>query len=267
VSQLPSSFRFERAESGVATITFDRPDKLNALTFGVYRELTDLFAALERDDAVRAVIVTGSGRAFCSGGDVHEIIGELVKQDARDLLAFTRMTGELIGNIRRLRKPVVAAVNGVAAGAGAVIALAADMRVLAETAKLAFLFVRVGLAGADMGAAFLLPRVVGLARATEILMLGDAIPAARCAEIGLASKVVPVEQVLPEARALAERLARGPTFALGMTKELLNQELALSLPAALEAEAQGQQICMLTHDFREAYHAFVEKREPRFKGR
>jgi enoyl-CoA hydratase/carnithine racemase len=247
---VPTSFRFERGESGVATITFDRPDKLNALTFGVYRELTDLFAALERDDAVRAVVVTGSGRAFCSGGDVHEIIGELVAQDARDLLAFTRLTGELIGNIRRLRKPVVAAVNGVAAGAGAVIALAADLRVLADGAKLAFLFVRVGLAGADMGAAFLLPRVVGLGRATELLMLGDPVPAARCLEIGLANRVVPLDQVVPEARLLAERLARGPTFALGMTKELLNAELSMALPAALEAEAQGQQICMMTEDFR-----------------
>ena len=267
MTSVPSSFRFERADGGVATITFDRPEKLNALTFGVYRELTDLFAALERDDAVRAVIVTGSGRAFCSGGDVHEIIGELVKQDARDLLAFTRMTGELIGNIRRLRKPVIAAVNGMAAGAGAVIALAADFRVLAESAKLAFLFVRVGLAGADMGASFLLPRVVGLARATEILMLGEPIPAARCLEIGLANRVVPTGGVLAESRALAERLVRGPTFALGMTKELLNAELAMALPAALEAEAQGQQICMMTEDFREAYRAVVEKREPRFRGR
>jgi enoyl-CoA hydratase/carnithine racemase len=263
----PASFRFERGEGGVATITLDRPDKLNALTFGVYRELADLFAALQHDDAVRAVILTGSGRAFCSGGDVHEIIGELVKQDARDLLAFTRMTGELIGNIRRLRKPVVAAVNGVAAGAGAVIALAADFRILAEGARMAFLFVRVGLAGADMGAAFLLPRVVGLARATEILMLGEAIPAARCLEIGLANRVVAADAVVPEARALAGRLARGPTFAHGMTKELLNAELDMALPAALEAEAQAQQICMMTEDFREAYHAIVEKREPRYKGR
>src|SRR5688572_13912134 len=165
----------ETAGSGVATVTLDRPDRLNALTFEIYRELTDLFPRFERDESVRAVVITGKGRAFCSGGDVHEIIGELVKWDAPRLLAFTRMTCELIGNMRRLRKPIVAAVNGTAAGAGAVIALAADLRVLADTAKLAFLFVRVGLAGADMGAAFLLPRLVGLGRATELLMLGDAV--------------------------------------------------------------------------------------------
>jgi enoyl-CoA hydratase/carnithine racemase len=260
-------FRYDLADGGVATITFDRPDVLNALTFDVYRELTDEFARLQRDDQVRAVVITGSGRAFCSGGDVNEIIGELVKYDGPALLRFTRMTGELIANIRKLRKPVVAAVNGVAAGAGAVIALACDLRVMAESAKLAFLFVRVGLAGADMGAAFLLPRLVGLGRATEILMLGDPVPAARCAEIGLANRVVPVDRVVEEARALAERLARGPTFAHGMTKELLNQELAMSLDQAIEAEAQGQQICMQTRDFREAYEAFVARREPKFEGR
>jgi len=259
--------QFATTPSGVAVVTLDRPDKLNALTFGAYRELCDWFAAVERDPAVRSVVVTGAGRAFSSGGDVHEIIGELLKLSAPELLAFTRMTGELIGNMRRLRKPIVAAVNGVAAGAGAVIALAADLRVMAQTAKMAFLFVRVGLAGADMGAAFLLPRIVGLGRATELLMLGDAIAAPECERIGLANRVVPVEEVLPEAMKLAERLARGPGFALGMTKELLNAELAMSLPQALEAEAQGQQICMQTRDFGEAYRAFVEKREPSFEGR
>jgi enoyl-CoA hydratase/carnithine racemase len=261
------TFRLELAESGVATITLDRPDRLNALTFEVYRELTDLFPALEREERVRAVVITGAGRAFCSGGDVHDIIGELVKWDAPRLLGFTRMTGELIGNMRRLRKPIVAAVNGTAAGAGAVIALAADLRVLADTAKLAFLFVRVGLAGADMGAAFLLPRLVGLGRAAELLMLGDAIPAAECGRVGLANRVVPAGQVVPEATALAERLARGPGFALGMTKELLDAELSMTLEQALAAEARGQEICMQTRDFREAYAAFVEKREPRFEGR
>ncbi len=263
----PSGFRFEVEADGVATITLDRPDRLNALTFGIYRELSDLFAALQDDARVKVVIITGSGRAFCSGGDVHEIIGELVKMAPPELLAFTRTTGELIGRIRRLRKPVVAALNGVAAGAGAVIALASDFRVMADKAKIAFLFVRVGLAGADMGAAFLLPRLVGLARATELLMLGDGVPAELCERIGLANKVVPVDQVLPEARALAARLARGPGFALGMTKELLDRELSMSLEQALEAEAQGQQICMLTGDFREAYEAFVARREPEFKGR
>jgi enoyl-CoA hydratase/carnithine racemase len=177
------------------------------------------------------------------------------------------MTGELVANIRKLRKPVVAAVNGVAAGAGAVIALACDLRILADTAKFAFLFVRVGLAGADMGAAYLLPRVVGLGRATEILMLGDPVPAADCERFGLANRVVPAERVVGEARAIAERLARGPGFALGMTKEFLNHELHMPLDQAIEAEAQAQQICMQTHDFREAYRAFVEKRDPRFEGR
>jgi enoyl-CoA hydratase/carnithine racemase len=263
----PKTFRWELAPTGVGTVTLDRPDVLNALTFDVYRELTDVFHALGREASVRAVVVTGAGRAFCSGGDVHEIIGELVKYDGPRLLEFTRMTGELVANIRKLRKPVVAAVNGTAAGAGAVIALACDLRVMSEAAKFAFLFVRVGLAGADMGAAFLLPRVIGFGRASEILMLGDPVPAARCLEIGLANRVVAPDKVLAEARALAERLAAGPTFAHGMTKELLNQELAMSLDQAIEAEAQGQQICMQTRDFKEAFEAFAGKREPRFEGR
>jgi enoyl-CoA hydratase/carnithine racemase len=263
----PTSFGFDVAPGGVATVTFDRPERLNALTFGVYRELSDLFAALQRDDDVRAVVVTGSGRAFCSGGDVHEIIGELIKMAPPELLAFTRTTGELILRMRRLRKPIVAAVNGVAAGAGAVIALASDFRIMAQDAKLAFLFVRVGLAGADMGAAFLLPRIVGLGRATELLMLGDSVSATRCADVGLANQVLPLADVLPAARALAERLARGPGFALAMTKELLDRELSMTLEQAIEAEAQGQQICMLTRDFREAFEAFAARREPRFEGR
>jgi enoyl-CoA hydratase/carnithine racemase len=265
VTSLP--FEYAVAPSGVATITLDRPDKLNALTFEVYRSLTALFARLQRDELVRAVVITGAGRAFCSGGDVHEIIGELVNQDMRDLLAFTRLTGELICNMRRLRKPIVAAVNGVAAGAGAVIALAADLRVMAESAKMAFLFVRVGLAGADMGAAFLLPRVVGLARASELLLLGDPVGAETCERIGLAQRVVPAADVLTEATALAERLARGPGFALGLTKQLLNDELHMSLEQAIEAEAQAQAICMQTADFQEFYQALVGKREPRYQGR
>jgi enoyl-CoA hydratase/carnithine racemase len=262
-----SGFGYEVSPAGVATITFNRPEKLNALTFEIYGELTQRFAALQTDDSVRAVVITGAGRAFCSGGDVHEIIGELLKLDGPRLLAFTRMTGALIANIRKLRKPVIAAVNGVAAGAGSVIALAADLRVMADTAKFAFLFVKVGLAGADMGAAFLLPRVVGLGRATEMLMLGDSVPAEACLRFGLANRVVPESLVVAEATALAERLAAGPTFALGMTKELLNAELAMSLDQAIEAEAQGQQICMLTKDFHEAYAAFSAKRPPKFEGR
>lgn len=263
----PKSFLYEVAPNGVATITLNRPETLNALTFAVYRELTDFFAALQRDQGVRAVILAGAGRAFCSGGDVNAIIGQLVSYDAPRLLEFTRMTGELVAHIRKLRKPVVCAMGGVAAGAGAVIALACDFRVMADSAKMAFLFARVGLAGADMGAAFLLPRVIGLARATELLMLGDSVDAVTCERIGLCHRVVPRDRVDTEARALADRLAAGPTFAHGMTKELMNQELSMALDAAIEAEAQAQQICMQTRDFREAYEAFVGKRAPKFEGR
>jgi enoyl-CoA hydratase/carnithine racemase len=266
----PKSFRYSTEGDGdgaVGTLTLDRPDTLNSLTFEVYAELRDTFRALEDEKEIRAVVITGAGRGFCSGGSVHDIIGPLFDMDAAERLRFTRMTGALIGAIRGLRKPVVAAVNGVAAGAGAVIALACDFRVMAESAKIAFLFVKVGLAGADMGAAWLLPQVVGLGRANELLMLGDPVPAARALEIGLTNRVVPVEQVLAESQALAARLARGPSFALGMTKEMLNREPTLSLEEALEAEAQAQQICMDTRDFREAYEAFVAKREPVFEGR
>jgi enoyl-CoA hydratase/carnithine racemase len=262
----PSTFRFQ-LESGVGLITLDRPKSLNSLTFEVYAELRDAFRTLETEDDVKSVIITGAGRGFCSGGSVNDIIGPLFEMDARGRMAFTRMTGALIGAIRQLRKPVVAAINGVAAGAGAVIALACDFRVMAETAKIAFLFVRVGLAGADMGAAWLLPQVVGLARANEILMLGEPIVAEEALRIGLTNRVVAVEQVLPEAYALARKLAAGPRFALGMTKEMLNREPQMTLEAALEAEAQAQQICMATRDFREAYDAFVAKREPRFEGK
>jgi enoyl-CoA hydratase/carnithine racemase len=262
----PKTFRYTCSD-GVATLTLDRPDTLNSLTFDVYAELRDTFRALEDEKEVRAVVITGAGRGFCSGGSVHDIIGPLFEMDAAERMRFTRMTGALIGAIRALRKPVVAAVNGVAAGAGAVIALACDFRVMAESAKIAFLFVKVGLAGADMGAAWLLPQVIGLARANELLMLGDAVPAARALEIGLTNQVVPVDKVVSEAQTLAARLARGPSFALGMTKEMLNREPTMSLEEALEAEAQAQQICMDTRDFREAYEAFVAKREPRFEGR
>jgi enoyl-CoA hydratase/carnithine racemase len=262
----PKTFRYAVAD-GIATLTLDRPDTLNSLTFEVYAELRDTFLALERESDVRAVVITGEGRGFCSGGSVHDIIGPLFEMDAAGRMAFTRMTGALIGAIRQLHKPVVAAVNGVAAGAGAVIALACDFRVMAEKAKIAFLFVKVGLAGADMGAAWLLPQVVGLGRATELLMLGDAVPAADALAMGLCHRVVPDGQALAEAKTLAVRLAAGPSFALGMTKEMLTREPTMSLEAALEAEAQAQQICMDTRDFREAYEAFVEKRPARFEGR
>jgi enoyl-CoA hydratase/carnithine racemase len=263
----PKSFRYQLDE-GVATITLDRPETLNSLTFQVYRELTDVMRALRDEKEVRAVVLTGEGRGFCSGGSVTDIIGPLLQLKAPELLQFTRMTGELIGNIRALPKPVVAGINGIAAGAGAVIALACDLRVAAEQAKLAFLFVRVGLAGADMGAGWLLPQIVGLGRATEILMLGEPILAPAALQMGLVTRVMPdAVAARAEAQALARRLAKGPSFALGMTKTMLSQESNLSLDQALEAEAQAQQICMHSEDFHEAHQAFVEKREPRWKGR
>lgn len=252
-----SATTFRYAESdGIATITLDRPDRLNALTFEIYAELRDLFRDLATDAGVKVVIITGEGRGFCSGGDVEDIIGRLLEQDMAQLVAFTRMTGALIANIRALPKPVIAAVNGVAAGAGAVIALAADFRLAVPGASLAFLFTKVGLAGADMGAAYLLPRVIGLARATELLMLGDRISAEDAHRIGLVNRVVAPEALLDEARSLAVRLASGPSFALGMTKTLLNHELDADFAAAIEAEAQGQAICMQAPAFRAAYDAF-----------
>jgi len=255
----PASFGYSE-EAGVATITLSRPDRLNALTFEVYAELRDLFASLAHEPDVKAIIITGDGRGFCSGGDVDAIIGELLKQDMTELLSFTRMTGALIANIRAVPVPVIAAINGVAAGAGAVIALASDFRLAVPTASLAFLFTKVGLAGADMGAAYLLPRVVGMARATELLMLGDRISAEDALRIGLVNRVVAPEALMDEARALAARLAAGPSFALGMTKTLLNQALDIDFASAIEAEAQGQAICMQTPSFRQAYEAFKSRK-------
>lgn len=260
--QQPTSFRYVE-EDGIATITLDRPDRLNALTFEVYAELRDLFAALTAREPVKAVVITGAGRGFCSGGDVEAIIGELLERSMPELLAFTRMTGALIHNIRALPKPVVAAVNGVAAGAGAVIALAADFRIAVPQASFAFLFTKVGLAGADMGAAYLLPRVIGLSRATELLFLGEKVTADEASRIGLVNRVVEPDVLLREARALAQRLAAGPSFALGMTKTLLNQELDADFAAAVEAEAQGQAICMQAPEFRAAYEAFMARRPTR----
>jgi enoyl-CoA hydratase/carnithine racemase len=260
----PKSFLYE-ARDGVATITLNRPERLNALTFEVYRELTDTFAALSAEDSVRVVVITGAGRAFCSGGDVHEIIGELFARDMQGLLEFTRLTCELVRNIRALPKPVIASLNGTTAGAGACIALASDIRIASESAKIAFLFVRVGLSGADMGAAYLLPRLIGLTKATELLYTGDFLSAREAERIGLYNRVVPADELQTATVELAKRLARGPAFALGMTKEMLNRELDVSLDTALEWEAQAQAICMQHPDYREAYDAFVEKREPEFK--
>ena len=262
----PKTFEYELYESGVATITLSRPDTLNSLTFAVYEELRDTFVALDRDDAVRAIVITGKGRAFCSGGDVEDIIGELFARDMKGLLAFTRVTGALIRNIRACRKPVVAAVNGTAVGAGAVIAIACDFRIASDTAKIGFIFPRVGLCGADMGAAYLLPRVVGLGRASELLFLGDVVDAKRAHEMGLFNAVHPVERCLPEARSLAERLASGPAFAHTMTKQMLESEHTMSLDEAIEAEAQAQAICMQHPDFRAAYDAWKDKKPIVFQG-
>jgi enoyl-CoA hydratase/carnithine racemase len=260
----PKSFLYEIRTNGVATITLNRPDRLNALTFEVYRELTDAFAALRTETDVRVVVITGAGRAFCSGGDVHDIIGQLFNRPMEGLLEFTRMTCELVRNIRALRKPVIASLNGTTAGAGACIALASDIRIASEAAKIAFLFVKVGLSGADMGAAYLLPRVVGLAKATELLFTGDFISAQEAERIGLYNRVVPGEQLAETVREFAERLATGPAFALAKTKELLDREANMNLETALECEAQAQAICMQHPDYREAYEAFVAKRKPKF---
>lgn len=259
----PQTFLYEQT-GGVATITLNRPERLNALTFEVYRELTDTFSALRNENEVRVVVITGSGPAFCSGGDVHDIIGELFARNMDGLLEFTRMTCELVGNIRRLPKPVIASLNGTTAGAGACIALASDIRLASDNARIAFLFVKVGLSGADMGAAYLLPRIVGLAKATELLYTGDFISAPEAERIGLYNRVVTAEQLTTVTREFAERLARGPAFALAKTKEMLNRELNMNFEAALEGEAQAQAICMQHPDYREAYEAFVAKREAKF---
>jgi enoyl-CoA hydratase/carnithine racemase len=254
-------------DDGVATITFTRPEKLNALTFDVYADLRDLLAELPHRDDVRVLVITGTGRGFCSGGDVHEIIGALLQADTATLLDFTRMTGAVVQRMRELPKPVVAAVNGVAAGAGAVIALAADLRVLAESATFAFLFTRVGLAGADMGSAYLLPRVVGLGRAAELLLLGDQVGSGRALEIGLATRVVGDDVFEANVAELARELADGPSLAYGSTKALLTREQDMDLGSAIELEAQTQALLMRTEDHAEFYRAFTEGRKPEWKGR
>ena len=264
--KLPTSFRYALdAATGVATVTLDRPERLNALTFEIYDELRQTFRALSNENGVRAIVVTGSGKAFCSGGDVHDIIGALFARDHQGLLDFTRMTCDLVLAIRQCRQPVVAALNGTTAGAGAVIAAACDVRIAAASAKIAFLFTKVGLSGADMGAAWLLPRIVGLGRATELLMTGDFITADEAFRIGLYNRVVPDAELASTARAFAETLAAGPALALEITKDALNREAHMDLGAALEAEAQVQASLMTHRDFREAYDAFVAKRPPRFR--
>jgi enoyl-CoA hydratase/carnithine racemase len=254
-------------DGGIATLRFDRPERLNALTFEVYEDLSRLLGELPRDGRVQVLVITGAGRGFCSGGDVHEIIGRLVEMEARELLAFTRLTGSVVQRLREAPVPVVAGVNGVAAGAGAVIALASDFRVLARSASFQFLFTHVGLSGADMGIAWLLPRMVGLARATELLMLGDKVDADAAARLGIANEVVDDDELDAATQRLALRLARGPTLAYAATKSLLAREAETSLSAAVEMEALVQALLMTTRDHAEFHKAFTERREPKWEGR
>jgi enoyl-CoA hydratase/carnithine racemase len=259
-------FRFECAD-GVATVTLDRPDKLNALTFEAYADLRDLLAQLPNQGDVRALVLRGAGRAFCSGGDVNEIIGATLHMGQDQLLAFTRMTGEVIRGMRECPVPIIAALQGMAAGAGAVIALAADFRVATPAARFAFLFTKVGLSGGDMGAAYLLPRLVGLGRATQLLMLGDTIDADHAERIGLISELVGADELEAAVGRLARRLADGPAQAYAQTKALLTREQDMSLSAALELEAVTQALLMTGQDYAEFHAAFTAGREPHWQGR
>jgi enoyl-CoA hydratase/carnithine racemase len=252
---------------GIATLTLARPEKLGALTFDAYADLRDLLAELPHRGDARALVITGRGRGFCSGGDVVEIIGALQSMQAGDRLEFTRMTGSVVRALRECPLPVIAAVNGVAAGAGAVIALASDFRLLARSATFAFLFTKVGLAGADMGSAYLLPRLIGLGRATELLMLGDTVDSERALQIGLATSVVDDEALSAAASALARRLADGPALAYSTTKVLLTRELDVGLGAALELDAMTQALLMGSHDHAEYHRAWTEGRPPVWEGR
>jgi len=259
---LPFDFQ---VKEGVGAITLDRPKTLNSLTFEVYEALLGLFRSGGAPEA-RVLTITGAGRGFCSGGDVHEIIGELFSRDMKGLLAFTRMTGDLVRAIRTVDKPVLAAVNGLAAGAGSVIALACDLRICAESSAFAFLFTKVGLTGADMGAGYLLPKVVGLSKASELLLLGDRIDAQTAERYGLANRVVPDADLPSATRDWALRLANGPTLAISMTKRMLQNELNMDLATAVESEAQAQALLLQGKDHRAFYEAFREKRDPRFTG-
>ena len=264
---IPTPKTFELTVTrGVAAITLSRPERLNSLTFAVYRELADTFEALSEPDEVRAIRITGKGRGFCSGGDQDDIIAELFARDAKGLLEFTRMTGRLIAAIRTVRRPVVAAIHGACVGAGAVIAAACDLRIADPTAKFGFVFPKVGLSGADMGASFLLPRLVGLGRASEILFFGELFDATEAHRIGFVNRVTEAGGDVALADEWAARLARGPAFAHAMTKEMLEKEHALTLSQAIEAEAQAQSICMAHPDFKTAHEAWKKKVEPLFEG-
>ncbi|MEV0183515.1 enoyl-CoA hydratase family protein [Streptomyces sp. NPDC050625] len=252
---------------GVATVTLARPEKLNALTFGAYADLRDLLAELSRERSVRALVLTGEGRGFCSGGDVDEIIGATLSMDTAQLLDFNRMTGQVVRAVRECPFPVIAAVHGVAAGAGAVLALAADFRIADPSARFAFLFTRVGLSGGDMGAAYLLPRVVGLGHATRLLMLGEPVRAVEAERIGLISELTEEGHTDEAALALAHRLSNGPALAYAQTKALLTAELDMPLAAAVELDASTQALLMNGEDYAEFHAAFTEKRPPKWRGR
>ena len=260
-----TQFRWEVSE-GVATITLNRPERKNPLTFASYAELRDLFGQLRHAPDVKAVVIVGAGGNFCSGGDVHEIIGPLVRLTAPELLMFTRMTGDLVKAMRVCPQPIVAAIDGICAGAGAIIAMASDLRFGTARSKTAFLFNRVGLAGCDMGACAMLPRIVGQGRASELLYTGRSLGGEEGERWGFFNRLCVPEAVLGEAQALARDLADGPSFANGITKSMLHQEWAMTIEQAIEAEAQAQAICMLTGDFARAYEAFVAKRKPHFEG-
>jgi enoyl-CoA hydratase/carnithine racemase len=274
--QLPgnrASFAGHRAEhfdfavhQGVATLTLNRPERKNPLTFESYAELRKLFRKLAYADDVKTIVVTGAGENFCSGGDVHEIIGPLTKLDMPGLLAFTRMTGDVVKAMRACPQPIVAAIDGICVGAGAILALASDLRYGTARSKTAFLFTRVGLAGCDMGACAILPRVIGQGRAAELLYSGRSMNGEEAERWGFFNRLCAPEDVLAEAQRMAAELAGGPTFAHGMTKKMLQQEWNMGVDEAIEAEAQAQAICMMTNDFHRAYHAFVAKEKPKFEG-
>jgi enoyl-CoA hydratase/carnithine racemase len=265
---IPTPRHFALSVQGeVAVVTLNRPDRKNPLTFESYAELRDFFRDLVYRRDIKAVILTGAGGDFSSGGDVHEIIGPLTRMDMRELLEFTRMTGDLVKAIRACPQPVIAAVDGICVGAGAILAMASDIRLATPEAKTAFLFVRVGLAGCDMGACAILPRIIGQGRASELLFSGRSMSAEEGQAWGFYNRLLPKAELMAEAEKLAMGLVAGPTFAHGMTKTMLNQEWNMSLDAAIESEAQAQAICMQTEDFRIAYRAFVEKAKPSFVGR
>jgi enoyl-CoA hydratase/carnithine racemase len=258
-------FKWE-VQDAVATVTLNRPERKNPLTFESYAELRDLFGRLKYATDVSAVVMAGAGDNFCSGGDVHEIIGPLVRLKAPELLMFTRMTGDLVKTMRACPQPIVAAVDGICAGAGAIVAMASDIRYGTARSKTAFLFNRVGLAGCDMGACAILPRIIGHGRASELLYTGRLLGGEEGERWGFYNRLCAPEAVLAEAQAMARELAQGPTFANGITKTMLHQEWAMTIDQAIEAEAQAQAICMMTEDFSRAYHAFVAKSKPRFEG-